>query len=140
MLPPLRQRTEDIPALSHWFLHRYSLESKKNFSEIAEEALQRLVAYSWPGNVRELANVIERAVVLGSGPKITLADLPGRIAVSERQMPPDNLSYRDAMEATRRDLVLKALAQSGGNRSAAAKALGLHEKYFLRLIKTLGIT
>jgi DNA-binding NtrC family response regulator len=140
MLPPLRQRTEDIPALSHWFLHRYSLESKKNFSEIAEEALQRLVAYSWPGNVRELANVIERAVVLGSGPKITLADLPGRIAVSERQMPPDNLSYRDAMEATRRDLVLKALAQSGGNRSTAAKALGLHEKYFLRLIKTLGIT
>jgi len=140
MLPPLRQRTEDIPDLAHWFLQRYSLESKKNFSEIAEEALQRLVAYSWPGNVRELANVIERAVVLGSGPKITLAELPGRIAVSERQMPPDNLSYREAMEATRRDLVSKALAQSGGNRSAAAKALGLHEKYFLRLIKTLGIT
>jgi DNA-binding NtrC family response regulator len=140
MLPPLRQRTEDIPALSHWFLHRYSLESKKNFSEIGEDALETLNAYHWPGNVRELANVIERAVVLGCGPRITLTDLPGRIVISERQTSPRNLSYREAMEATRRDLVLKALAQSGGNRAAAAKALGLHEKYFLRLIKTLGIT
>ena len=140
MLPPLRQRTEDIPDLSHWFLQRYSLESKKNFSEIGEDALKTLTAYHWPGNVRELANVIERAVVLGSGPKITLADLPGRIVVSERQTPPDKLSYREAMEATRRDLVLRALSQSGGNRAAAAKALGLHEKYFLRLIKTLQIS
>jgi len=90
--------------------------------------------------VRELANVIERAVVLGCGPRITLTDLPGRIVISERQTSPKNLSYREAMEATRRDLVLKALAQSGGNRAVAAKALGLHEKYFLRLIKTLGIT
>jgi len=140
MLPPLRQRTEDIPDLSHWFLQRYSLESKKNFSQIGEDALETLTAYHWPGNVRELANVIERAVVLGSGPKITLADLPGRIVVSERQTPPDKLSYREAMEATRRDLVLRALSQSGGNRAAAAKALGLHEKYFLRLIKTLQIS
>jgi len=140
MLPPLRQRTEDIPDLSHWFLQRYSLESKKNFSEIGEDVLKTLTAYHWPGNVRELANVIERAVVLGCGPRITLTDLPGRIVISERQTSPKNLSYREAMEATRRDLVLKALAQSGGNRAAAAKALGLHEKYFLRLIKTLRIT
>ena len=139
-LPPLRERTEDVPTLSQYFLSRYSLESKKHFVEIAEDALQKLSAYSWPGNVRELANVIERAVVLGSGPKITLADLPGRIAVLETQISTENLSYRQAMEATRRDLILKALGQSRGNRAAAAKSLGLHEKYFLRLIKTLGIS
>ena len=139
MLPPLRERTEDIPVLSQYFLRRYALESKKNFIDIAEDALEKLAAYRWPGNIRELANVIERAVVLGSGPEITVTDLPGRIVVSERRTSPENLSYREAMEATRRDLVLKALAQSQGNRAAAAKSLGLHEKYFLRLIKTLRI-
>jgi transcriptional regulator with PAS, ATPase and Fis domain len=69
-----------------------------------------------------------------------IEDLPGRITASEERKSSDNLSYREAMEGTRRELVLKALAQSGGNRAAAAKSLGLHEKYFLRLIKTLGIS
>jgi DNA-binding NtrC family response regulator len=139
-LPPLRERQEDIPDLSHWFLRRYSLESKKVFSEIEEKALEALISYRWPGNVRELGNVIERAVVLGSGPRITAADLPGRITTSGRQSSLENLSYRDAMEARRRDLVSNALAHSRGNRVAAAKLLGLHEKYFLRLIKSLQIT
>jgi DNA-binding NtrC family response regulator len=138
-LPPLRERKEDIPALSQYFLRRYSLESKKTFVTVAQDALDKLTAYNWPGNVRELANVIERAVVLGAGPEITPAALPGRLAVSETRTGPDNRTYRQAMEAARRDLVVSALAMSGGNRSAAAKSLGLHEKYFLRLIKTLGI-
>jgi DNA-binding NtrC family response regulator len=138
-LPPLRERAQDIPPLSQSFLRRYSLESKKSFVEITKDALAKLTAYQWPGNVRELGNTIERAVVLGSGPSITLADLPGRIAASEAAAEPRDLSYRDAMEATRREVVLKALAQSHGNRAAAARILGLHEKYFLRLVKTLGI-
>lgn len=139
-LPPLRERKADIPPLSAYFLRRYSLEAKKSFDELSHEAQQKLCAYSWPGNVRELANIIERAVVLGSGPTITQADLPGRIIASEPQAEFGPLSYREAMEATRRKLVVKALEESRGNRVAAAKALGLHEKYFLRLIKTLGIS
>jgi DNA-binding NtrC family response regulator len=138
-LPPLRERAQDIEPLSQYFLRRYSLESKKSFAEISKDALAKLAAYPWPGNVRELANVIERAVVLGSGPVLTMKDLPGRIAATEERISPDNLSYRQAMEARRREIVLKALSQSNGNRTAAAKNLGLHEKYFLRLIKTLGI-
>jgi DNA-binding NtrC family response regulator len=138
-LPPLRERAQDIEPLSQFFLRRYSLESKKSFTEVSKDALAKLAAYAWPGNVRELANTIERAVVLGNGPVLRLEDLPGRIAASEVQMPPDFLSYREAMEARRREIVLKALSRSGGNRTAAAKNLGLHEKYFLRLIKTLGI-
>ena len=90
--------------------------------------------------MRELANVIERAVVLGNGPILSSADLPGRIAAAEALIIAKNLSYREAMEATRRNLVLKALAQSHGNRAAAAKILGLHEKYFLRLVKALEIS
>jgi len=138
-LPPLRERTEDLPQLAEYFLHRYSSESKKTFREITTEALAKLGAYHWPGNVRELANTIERAVVLGNGPVLTIQDLPGRIAASEERSSSDNLSYREAMESRRRELVLKALAQSQGNRTVAAKVLGLHEKYFFRLIKTLGI-
>lgn len=138
-LPPLRERTEDIEVLSRYFLGRYAAESKKSFTGIADEALEKLTAYGWPGNVRELANVIERAVVLGSGPKIGMADLPGPIAsVAPPEVPRDR-SYRETMDATRRDLVLQALAQTQGNRAAAARALGLHEKYLLRLLKTLQI-
>jgi len=139
-LPPLRERKEDIVTLAQHFLRRYSLELKKQFTEISEKALGTLSAYHWPGNVRELANVIERAVVLSEGPVIEMNDLPTRMLDPKTQSTPDNLSYRDAMEATRRALVSKALEHSGGNRVAAAKALGLHEKYFLRLIKTLGIS
>jgi DNA-binding NtrC family response regulator len=138
-LMPLRERAEDILALSRYFLRRYAGESKKEFQEITSEAMEKLSAYNWPGNVRELANVIERAVVLGRGPAISTTDLPGRIAGAQSPVATKANSYREAMEATRRDLVSQALEQSKGNRAAAAKALGLHEKYFLRLIKTLGI-
>jgi len=72
-LPPLRERREDVPDLAHYFLRRFSRETKKNFTDIKENALEKLLAYDWPGNVRELANVIERAVVLGEGPRIDLA-------------------------------------------------------------------
>jgi DNA-binding NtrC family response regulator len=140
VLPPLRERKEDIASLCEYFLRRYSLESKKHFTEIARDALEKLSAYQWPGNLRELANVIERAVVLGSGPEITIKDLPGRILVSEPHRDYRNMSYRAAMDIARRDVVVGALTQSRGNRTVAAKLLGLHEKYFLRLIKTLGIS
>jgi DNA-binding NtrC family response regulator len=139
-LPPLRERRQDITPLAQYFLLRFSVDSKKRFVEIAKDALAKLAAYHWPGNVRELANTIERAVVLGNGPLLTIQDLPGRIVAVEERASFNNLSYREAMEATRRELVLKALAQSRGNRAAAAKMLGLHEKYFLRLVKTLGIS
>ena len=137
-LPPLRERNQDIPALSKHFLRRYSSESKKNFAGIADDALGKLVTYGWPGNVRELANTIERAVVLGRGPVLGIDDLPGRIASAE-QANPSSGGYRESMNFARRNLVLQALLQSNGNRTLAAKSLGLHEKYFLRLIKTLNI-
>ncbi|HXV83649.1 MAG TPA: sigma-54 dependent transcriptional regulator [Candidatus Binatia bacterium] len=138
-LPPLRERREDISALARHFLQRFAKEVKKNLSGINEEALGKLSAYDWPGNVRELANVIERAVVLGQGPEIAPHDLPARIAMGQSEGQSDDISYRDAMDAYRRQLVMRALAQTQGNRAAAARALGLHEKYLLRLLKSLGI-
>ena len=138
-LPPLRERREDIGALSRYFLRKHSMAVRRNVSAISDEALERLEAYDWPGNVRELANVIERAVVLGSGPAVTLEDMPGRIVAGCATPTQDVQSYREALKVARRELLLKALATTRGNRSAAAKLLGLEAKYFLKLMKSLGI-
>ena len=135
-LPPLRERREDIPALAHHFLQRFTKEVKRSLSEISDEALGRLSAYDWPGNVRELANAIERAVVLAQGPEIAPHDLPARIVAAQPESRSDGASYRESMDAYRRQLVMRALAQSQGNRAAAARTPGLHEKY---LLKNLGI-
>jgi DNA-binding NtrC family response regulator len=138
-LPPLRERKEDVPQLARFFMERFSLDTKKNFSEITKEALDKLLAYDWPGNVRELANVIERAIVLGQGPKVALQDLPPRIAGAEVHAPDGKLSYRDDVTNYRRQLILRALTLTKGNRAAAAKALGLERNYLSRLIKVLRI-
>jgi DNA-binding NtrC family response regulator len=138
-LPPLRERKEDISELCHFFLGRFSLEAKKQFTGITADALDRLTSYNWPGNVRELANVIEHAVVLGQGLEITDADLPPTIRGHEPGVTPDRFSYRDAVDDFRRALVVKALARTRGNRIAAAKTLGLHEKSLIRLIRALQI-
>jgi DNA-binding NtrC family response regulator len=98
-----------------------------------------LVAHPWPGNVRELANVIERAVVLGHGPEISIHDLPLSTAGSMEKNGCEGLSYRQALEVAKRDVVLRALAQTDGNRAAAARLLGLHKTHLLNLIKSLRI-
>ena len=139
-LPPLRERVEDIPVLADHFMKYYAKEAKKSFTEIVADALKQLCAYDWPGNVRELGNAIERAIVLGHGPCVTIADLPSRVVASIVHPSTDSRSYRDAMENYRRELVLRALERCRGNRAAAARLLGLHEKYFLRLLKSLAIT
>jgi len=138
-LPPLRERIEDIPALGQFFLRRFALETKKNFSDIAKDATARLLAYGWPGNVRELANVIERAVVLGQGPEITVYDLPLRIGSAETTASSNGLSYRTALDTARAEVIRRALASSQGNRTAAARLLGLHKTHLLNLIKSLRI-
>jgi len=138
-LPSLRERREDITDLAHFFLERFSRETKKNFTEITKEAQEKLLAYDWPGNVRELANVMERAVVLGQGPKITLQDLPARLGAPQPKVASSGMSYHETIDAARRDFILEALKAADGNRAVAAKALGLHRTHLMRLIKTLRI-
>jgi len=138
-LPSLRERKEDIPVLAEFFLRRFALETKKNFTGIAEEARTKLALYEWAGNVRELANVIERAVVLGQGPEVTIDDLPLRIAGTELEGTGDELSYRHAVDVARADVIKRALASTQGNRAAAARVLGLHKTHLLNLMKSLRI-
>lgn len=135
----MRERREDIPVLARYFLQRFAVETKKEFSGITADGEALLLAYPWPGNVRELANVIERAAVLGDGPEITSDDLPLAPTGTESEGPPATLSYRQAVDAARAEAVRKALAHTNGNRAAAAKVLGMHKTHLLNLIKTLKI-
>jgi transcriptional regulator with PAS, ATPase and Fis domain len=138
-LPPLRERKEDISLLTNYFLQRFSSETKKVFSEVSADALRKLHEYHWPGNVRELANVIERGVVLGDGPTLTIHHLPARVVGHPITASTTNPSYHDAVNNHRRQLILTALTQAQGNRAAAAKALGLHRTHLMKLMKALQI-
>ena len=142
LLPPLRERAEDIPLI----IQKLLAEGKFNMTptgvkvtKVDDDALKLLMRYPWPGNVRELANVMERAVVLGEGPRIDLADLPARIALVRPPLPGERASYREAVDAYRRELIVKALKQAEGNHAAAAKLLGLHRTHLFRLVKALRI-
>jgi DNA-binding NtrC family response regulator len=139
VLPPLRERREDIAGLANYFLRRFATETKKNFTAIKEQSLRKLVAYDWPGNVRELANVIESAVVLGQGPDLVPQDLPAKIVSAMPKASHDHFTYHGAVDDYRRELIAKTLAQTDGNRAAAAKILGLQRTYLSRLIKTLRV-
>ncbi|MGZ8426971.1 MAG: sigma-54-dependent transcriptional regulator [Candidatus Binatia bacterium] len=139
-LPPLRERKEDIPELAEFFLRRFSLEAKKDFLRIADDAQAKLMAHDWPGNVRELANVIERAVVLGEPPAIQANDLPVEILAVSRPITANaHLKYQETVDEYRREVIVKTLQQSNGNRTAAAKLLGLDRAYFQKLLKSFGI-
>jgi DNA-binding NtrC family response regulator len=138
-LPPLRERREDLPSLMEYFLRKHATATGKIVTSVTDEARECLAAYNWPGNVREVSNVIERAVVLSTGPTITLRNLPSRIAGGEGSGLSENLSYRDGMNAARKLLILRALSRTQGNRAAAAKLLGLESKYLLKLMKSLEI-
>jgi DNA-binding NtrC family response regulator len=141
VLPPLRGRKEDVPVLAQFFMQRFSIESKKSFTEISQEALEALGAYDWPGNVRELANVIERAVVLGQPPTIQIEDLSPGIVAAEGEIDnrPTPVSYHESVDEYRREVIVSALAQTQGNRAAAARLLGLQRSYLLRLMKAFDI-
>ena len=138
-LPALRERKEDIPALVDYFLQRFSKETKKNFTDVTPQAMEKLMSHDWPGNARELANTIERAIVMGRGPQITLQDLSPVIASKAPDALVDGLPYREALDACRQQIIVRALSRTQGNRAAAAKLLDIERRHLLRLMKCFGI-
>ncbi|MBI2932505.1 MAG: sigma-54-dependent Fis family transcriptional regulator, partial [Planctomycetes bacterium] len=130
VLPPLRERPEDIPALVEHFLGRYNREFKRSFKGIRQEGMAKLQSHPWPGNVRELRNVIERACLLTGGEEIGENDLlvgraayAGATAVEPHPfaLPANGL----VLEELEKDLVVQALKRTGGNQTRAAELLGI---------------
>ena len=138
-IPPLRERREDIPPLAEMFTRKFSAKSNRNIVGIDESALRLLIAYGWPGNVRELENVIERAVVLASGNKITTVDLPNNIIHLMSVEPRDELTLKQARENFEKNFIHDSLVRFRGNVSQAAKHLGLARKNLIEKIKKYNI-
>jgi DNA-binding NtrC family response regulator len=136
-LPPLRERREDIPLLCEHFFRKFRKELGVEIQGITEGALDLLLKYPWPGNIRELENVIYEAVVLSAKSLLAESDLPGRI----RGVVPagsDTLkeAAQSAAETAERNLIERALKESGGNKTEAARALGISRKTLFNKMKS----
>lgn len=132
-VPPLRERPEDIPYLTAAFVRKFSKDFGKQITGLTEAAEERLVRWSWPGNVRELRNVIERACLLCEGHLLTEGDL----AKSLVDRPAPSTSVPDEEPAgppPTADAVREALDSTGGNKSLAARRLGISRRALYRLI------
>ena len=142
-LPPLRARREDVLILAEHFLDRECARLGKPRLELAPDARRALLEYSWPGNVRELENAVERAVVLAEGDRIGVGDLPGRIVAGHDPIKAFLASGEISLKKTARfveeTLIRRALEETGGNRTAAARLLEISHRTLLYKIKEYGI-
>ena len=138
-LPALREHPEDIPALAEHFLARYATKVARKVAGLSEQARACLLHYDWPGNIRELENAMERAVVVGSSDSILPEDLPDTLVETGVNHGPSAAKYHDAIRDLKKQLILNALEQSGGNITEAAKLLGVHGNYLHRLMRNLDL-
>ncbi len=143
-LPPLRQRTEEIPLMAKHFVDKYNRALGLDLEGVAPEAMKLLLDYPFTGNVRELENVIERAMVLAEGPRIEVKDLPHHVQAPVRpledvELGDDELSVKKQGSVLERRLIQKALERTGGNRTRAAELLELSSRALLYKIRDYGL-
>ena len=134
--PPLRERKEDIAGLARHFLEKFAAQSNCPSLRFSPEAMRSLEAYDWPGNVRELQNAVEHAVVLGDGPTVLPSDLPESLWGAAG--PEDLGEFQTSVQDAKGESIVRAYRQADGDYKAAARLLGLHPNYLLRLVRTLG--
>ena len=142
-LPPLRERREDIPPLVQHFLNRYGGEPPRT---IAEAAMTHLRAYDWPGNIREMENLIERLVTLTDHSEIGVEDLPElpgylkpHTPLRAFTLPSDGINIDQCMHRFQREMMVQALEQSHGNKTAAANLLRLNRTTFIERMRRHGL-
>ena len=143
MLPPLRKRLDDLPALVDHLLHRHGVAIGRRQFAVSQDALDLICEYHWPGNVRELENVLIRALALCESDCIE----PEHLGITIRRNLPvetnlteeDSLNYHAVMELYSRKVIEEALRRTGGNQTKAAELLGLQRTYLTRLIKQKGV-
>jgi len=141
-LPPLRDRRDDIPLLARHFVERFNHKLGLSVSGFTAAAMKALTEYAWPGNVRELENVIERAVIMAEGPRVDVDHLPAAVRTPSAEAPanPDlDLSVKRRVQVLERHLIERALKQTGGNRTRAARLLELSPRALLYKIKEYGL-
>ena len=137
-IPPLRERPADIPLLANHYIRVYNEENGRQVEGLTPDALDLLVGYPWPGNVRELRNVIERMVVMGRGNRLTVRDLPVNVREASTGAAgriPTGLS----LEETEKQMIVRALKASEGNRTRAAEQLGISRRTLHRKLNEYGL-
>lgn len=144
-VPPLRDRRDDIPVLAQAFVERYAARNRKGVKGFSPLAMDMLIKYDWPGNVRELENAVERAVILLAGDYLTEKELPLSItqAYSPENgwVPPRVIQTQPrALEEVEQEAILAALEATGGNKSEAARKLGINRKTLHKKLKLYGVT
>jgi DNA-binding NtrC family response regulator len=139
-LPALRERRDDIPLLAYYFLRKFSTMMHRDVQDISTEAMQRLVDYDYPGNVRELSNFIERGVALTQGNTLDIQHLPQNLgSLSVRVFKPEMAATATTLKEQETEHILHALKLAEGNRTQAAKILGIDRVSLWRKLKKLGI-
>jgi Nif-specific regulatory protein len=136
-VPPLRERAADIPPLARHFLERAAARCSRRVAGLSPEAERCLLSYSWPGNIRELENAIERAVVLGQSDVVLPEDLPETVLEAAPACTDGTL--QTSVSQAKRQLILSAWRESGGDHNQAAALLKIHPNSLRRLIRTLGL-
>jgi transcriptional regulator with PAS, ATPase and Fis domain len=138
-IPPLRDHKEDIPDLVAHFIARFGGESGKPIRGITPAALQHLMSFHWPGNVRELENIIERAVALSNGPMLDLPDIHLDVAPATAAAGRASLPEGMTLEQWEDEIILVALRRAGGNKSQAARLLGLSRNALRYRLSKIGV-
>lgn len=138
-LPPLRERGDDLKSIADSFLGKFNADLNRSIRGFTDEAMTLMINYSWPGNIRQLENSIERAVIMGESDQIGIEDLSAEITEFRKNSIKVGAGLKEAMDNFKREFVKKTLAHSGGNKTKAAKTLGIQRTYLSRLIKELGV-
>jgi two-component system, NtrC family, response regulator AtoC len=140
-VPPLRERREDIPLLANAFLKEISQRDGKAFKPLTPEAMEALLKYDWPGNIRELKGAIDSGVTLTTGSQVTLQDLPVTIAQAQFASGPgvEPTAGQMNLHSNEMRLIMRALDETGGNRTEAAKKLGISRRTLHRRLKELNL-
>jgi two-component system response regulator HydG len=134
-IPPLRDRKQDIPVLSAFFLRKFGVQYRKSELSLTEKVVHSLQDHEWPGNIRELAHAIEKAVILSDGKSITREHLFAPVAGTRQAPRSDSLN----LEENERMVIEKALRKEQGNVSSAAKKLGINRSTLYQKMKKYGI-
>ena len=145
VVPPLRERRDDIPLLTQHFLNIANESRGDQAIKFSDEVIEQLTGFDWPGNVRELENLVERLVTLCSGLEIAATDLPKSLQASSPppptapQIPPQGLNFRDVVDQFESDLILQALEITHGNKNRAAQLIRMNRTTMLEKMKKKGV-
>jgi two-component system response regulator HydG len=140
-VPSLQERREDIPLLADFFLRHYAQKNRRHIKGLAPRALDLLMRYDWPGNVRELENVVERAVILARGETIMPDALPDALQAQGDSSGPAAIELRPgrSLKEVEREMILRTLEDMDGNRTHAAKILGISRRTLQLKLKEYGV-